>query len=190
MRKALDVLKREKSMGQKYTWKEKEIVKGNRECMIGLLEDMHILFDGLPPRQVVKNNYFEYGPHIGRVFDQLQRQPFYYHKKDDTFELEEDSEDVINKFEENLNPNAPQKPIKDYLGAAKKKYSHNPKPKNQDLAADFQGKLKAQNTETDSNRNLRINTTEMENGSNTDRTLTNKHENVPSIINNQLGSDI
>jgi len=31
LRKALDILKKEKSMSQKYTWSEREIAKGNRE---------------------------------------------------------------------------------------------------------------------------------------------------------------
>lgn len=51
LRKATEILKREKSMSQKYTWSEKEIVKGSKEHILGLLEDMHLLFDGHPPRQ-------------------------------------------------------------------------------------------------------------------------------------------
>lgn len=100
-------------MSQKYTWSEREISKGNRECIIGLLEDMHILFDGHPPRKAGPN-YFENGPHIGRVYDQIQRQPFYYHsdQQDDTFELEHSSSDV------HYNSN-----VRDYVGANKNKQS-------------------------------------------------------------------
>ena len=96
-------------MSQKYTWSEREIAKGNRECTIGLLEDMHILFDGFPPRQT--NNYFENGPHIGRIYDHINRKQFYFSKQN------EDSLDFVeNKAKWNNNE------IKDFIGKAKKKF--------------------------------------------------------------------
>lgn len=112
LRKAFEVLKKEKSMSQKYTWSEREIVKGDREQMFGLLEDMHILFDGFPPRQWGKN-YFENGPHIGRVYDQMNRKPFFFQtkKKDDTFELDLESNESESKQAKTA--------IKDYIGNAK-----------------------------------------------------------------------
>lgn len=111
LRKAFQILKTEKSMSQKYTWSEREIHKGNREHMIGLLEDMHILFDGYPPRQAGKN-YFENGPHIGKAYDQMSRKPFFYHEeKEDTFELDlESQEDEETKSI-----------VKDFLGKARNK---------------------------------------------------------------------
>ena len=179
IRKALDMLKREKSMSQKYTWSEREICKGNRECMLGLLEDMHILFDGYPPRKCGPH-YFENGPHIGRVYDHMQRQPFYFHKeKDDTFELEASDEEA-----NQVHPTV----IKDYLGAAKQKHSRN--YGNRDMRIGSNSKIKEAGTESETSRNFKNSTIrDFESGLNTERNLI-KHENIPSIINNQIGSDI
>lgn len=177
LRKALEVLKKEKSMSQKYTWSEREISKGNRECMIGLLEDMHILFDGYPPRQCGKN-YFENGPHIGKVYDQMTRKPFYYHKDEDTCkpEIEYESENSKTKGG-----------VKDFIGEAKKTSS-------KDFKITKNGyrntSIPVNNHDSESSSNLRLNTSqEAEKGLNTDRPY-RKHENVPSIINNQMGNDI
>ena len=179
IRKALDILKKEKSMSQKYTWSEREICKGNRECIIGLLEDLHILFDGYPPRKCGPH-YFENGPHIGRVYDQIQRQPFYYHKdKDDTFELEV-SDEEINQANKTI--------VKDYLEVAKQKYSRN--RNNRDIKIGRNVKIKEAGTESESSGNFKNSTLrDIESGLNTERYLI-KHENIPSIINNQIGSDI
>jgi len=141
---------------------------------------MHILFDGFAPRQCGKN-YFENGPHIGMVYDQITRRPFYYHKeKEDTFELEEESDDEGNK-------NAH---VRDFLGEAKRKYSkdfRNTNKDSRDIAVDNNGQIRVSNVETESNRNLIINSTEE--GSNTDRSKI-KQETLQFLINNQLGSDV
>lgn len=98
LRKALDALRQEKSMSQKYTWAERDIVKGSREHIIGLLEDMHILFDGYPPRQSGPN-YFENGPHIGKVYNQITRKPLWGHKEEkedeSIFELDSDTDKEV-----------------------------------------------------------------------------------------------
>jgi hypothetical protein len=177
LRKATEILKKEKSMSQKYTWSEKEIVKGNKEHILGLLEDMHLLFDGHPPRQWGQN-YFDNGPYIGatKVFDQINRKLFYYQKesKDDTFELEEDTDDE----KENRSKNK----IKDFIGKARQKYSNQPKVS--------QIKPKKKKEDEESNQNLRLNTSqEIEKGLNTDRP-NKKFEEIPSIINNQMGDDL
>lgn len=57
-------------MSQKYTWSEKQIARGSREHIIGLLEDMHILFDGYPPRKCGPD-YFQNGPHIGKGINSI-----------------------------------------------------------------------------------------------------------------------
>lgn len=93
-------------MSQRYTWAERDIAKGSREHIIGLLEDMHILFDGYPPRQCGPN-YFENGPHIGKVFDQMNRKPLWGHKDtpseedDNIFELDSDTDKEVILFNVN-----------------------------------------------------------------------------------------
>jgi len=62
IRKALEVLRNKKPMGQKYLWKEKEIAKGNKYVLVGLLEDLHRLYNGEPARK--NPNYFGEGPYI------------------------------------------------------------------------------------------------------------------------------
>ena len=51
-------------MSQKFTWAEKEIYEGHLSVMIGLLEDLHRCFDGLPARKRGLN-YFSDGPYLG-----------------------------------------------------------------------------------------------------------------------------
>ncbi|CAI2358904.1 unnamed protein product [Moneuplotes crassus] len=173
LRKALEVLKKEKSMSQKYTWSEREISKGSREHMIGLLEDMHILFDGYPPRQTGRK-YFENGPHLGKVYNQMNRKPFYYHEeKNDTFDLD---------LESHPDQGEQKEIIKDFLGEARKKKILEKKQMNKtnDLLAGTEG----------SERNLRMNTSrEEEKGINTERPH-RKHEQVPSILINQKGQNL
>ena len=62
IRKALEMLRMQKNFGQKYLWKEKEICKGNKYIVVGLLEDMHRFYNGLPARR--NPNYFGEGPYI------------------------------------------------------------------------------------------------------------------------------
>jgi hypothetical protein len=64
IRKSLEVLKRQNKMSQKFTWTEKEIFEGRMNVIIGLLEDLHRCFDGLPPRKRGLN-YFSDGPYLG-----------------------------------------------------------------------------------------------------------------------------
>lgn len=51
IRKSLEVMRKEKWMSQKFTWSEKEIFKGKKGPTIGLLEDLHWYFNGLPARK-------------------------------------------------------------------------------------------------------------------------------------------
>ena len=63
IRRGLEVLRVNKNMSQKHTWKEKELHKGSKYYLLGLLEDLHRLFDGLPPR--TDPNYYSDGPYYG-----------------------------------------------------------------------------------------------------------------------------
>jgi len=65
IRKALEMLRMQKNFGQKYLWKEKEICKGNKYILVGLLEDMHRFYNGLPARR--NPNYFGEGPYLPTV---------------------------------------------------------------------------------------------------------------------------
>ena len=160
-------------MSQKYTWSELEIVKSNRECMIGLLEDMHILFDGFPPRQT--NNYFENGPHIGRIYDHINRKQFYFCKQnEDTFDFVENKDNKA-KWKNNE--------IKDFNCKAKKKFGCDLNQERND-SRDLEGEF----SEKESDIFLKFNNNQ-DKVLNTER-LFRKHENVPSIINNQIGKDV
>lgn len=53
--KALTILRQNTKISTKYLWKEKEILNGNMNIIIGLLEDIHKAFDGAP-----KNNNKHY----------------------------------------------------------------------------------------------------------------------------------
>ena len=65
IRRALEFLREKKNMAQRYLWKEREIYKGNKFILLGLLEDLHRFFDGLPPRS--NPNYFLEGPYIPKA---------------------------------------------------------------------------------------------------------------------------
>jgi len=45
VRRALEVLRKSREFGQKFTWKEKEIQRGDKMVILGLLEDMHLYAD-------------------------------------------------------------------------------------------------------------------------------------------------
>lgn len=64
IRKPLEILRRQTKMSQKFTWTEREIFEGKISVFIGLLEDLHRCFDGLPPRKRGLN-YFKDGPYLG-----------------------------------------------------------------------------------------------------------------------------
>lgn len=59
--KALDILRKNQKIGRKFLWKEKEILNLNRECILGLLEDIYRFFNGKPGRYG-NDNYFVDGP--------------------------------------------------------------------------------------------------------------------------------
>lgn len=58
-------------MSQKFTWTEKEIFEGKLNIFLGLLEDLHRCFDGLPPRKRGLN-YFNDGPYLGDTLYAVQ----------------------------------------------------------------------------------------------------------------------
>ena len=62
IRKALESLRTEKSMSKKFTWKDSQILEGERQIILGLLEDIHRFMDKLPPRPFGAN-YFNDGPY-------------------------------------------------------------------------------------------------------------------------------
>ena len=65
IRKGLEILREDKRMSQKYTWKERELHKGSKYYLLGLLEDLHRYFDGQPPR--TNPNYYHDGPYYGET---------------------------------------------------------------------------------------------------------------------------
>ena len=50
IRRSLSHLKSEPQMSQKYTWKEKELHRGDLSVIFGLLEDLHKFSDGIPQK--------------------------------------------------------------------------------------------------------------------------------------------
>lgn len=68
LHKALEVLQRVPRMSQKWTWKEKELLKGDSAVTLGLLEDLHRLADGLPARKRGPA-YHTDGPYFGQDAD-------------------------------------------------------------------------------------------------------------------------
>ena len=71
IRKSLEILRKLPLMSQKFTWSEKEIIKGNYSVLLGLLEDILRWVDGLP----VRKNGLEYhkdGPYL-RTEHNLQK---------------------------------------------------------------------------------------------------------------------
>ena len=50
IRRSLTHLKSEPQMSQKYTWKEKELHRGDLATIFGLLEDLHKFSDGIPQK--------------------------------------------------------------------------------------------------------------------------------------------
>ena len=66
IRKSLEPLRRDKRMSQKHTCSEREIFEGDKSTLLGLLEDVHRLADGLPPRPS-GSAYYEDGPYLGNT---------------------------------------------------------------------------------------------------------------------------
>lgn len=177
LRKATDVLKQCKSMSQKYTWAERDIARGSRECMLGLLEDMHILFDGYPPRQA--GRYFENGPHIGRVYDQINRKPLYHQKPREDICAKEVTDNAKGFT---IKSNFKNIEVKDFIGEAKKKFISDFKTARND-SRDLTDAVSESDYSSYNNiqNNSKLLFTER---------YHRKHENVPSIINNQKGKDV
>jgi len=71
IRKSLEILRTQSKMSQKFTWAEKEIYEGQLTVVMGLLEDLHRCFDGLPPRKR-GSNYFYDGPYFGDTLYKVQ----------------------------------------------------------------------------------------------------------------------
>ncbi|CAG9310384.1 unnamed protein product [Blepharisma stoltei] len=63
IRKALDVFRRLPNMSQRYTWNEKEIASGNQGIILGLLEDIHMCYDGQSARKKSQSSSV---PYIGK----------------------------------------------------------------------------------------------------------------------------
>lgn len=63
--KCLDALRRNNRMSQKFLWKTDDILEANNSVAMGLLEDLHMLYDGLPPRKRGPNYHID-GPYLGR----------------------------------------------------------------------------------------------------------------------------
>lgn len=64
LHKALEVLQRVAKMSQKWTWKEKDLLRGDTAATLGLLEDLHRFADGLPARKRGAA-YHSDGPYLG-----------------------------------------------------------------------------------------------------------------------------
>ena len=75
IRKSLDILRRQGKMSQKFTWCDKELLEGHIRVFLGLLEDLHRCFDGLPPRKRGLN-YFQDGPYLGdTLYEETKPKP-------------------------------------------------------------------------------------------------------------------
>jgi hypothetical protein len=68
LHKALVVLQKVPRMSQKWTWKEKELLAGDSASVLGLLEDLHRMADGLPARKRGAS-YHSDGPYLGLCFE-------------------------------------------------------------------------------------------------------------------------
>lgn len=82
-------------MSQKFTWSEKEIVKGNPGVILGLLEDIYRCYDGLQTRKPGAE-YHKDGPYLGKSVNlttagehkvdvEHTRTPSWKAKQDDSF---------------------------------------------------------------------------------------------------------
>lgn len=98
IRRALEHLREKKNMAQRYLWKEREIYKGNKYILLGLLEDLHRFFDGLPPRS--NPNYFLEGPYIPNVED-IEQNASEYNKSIST--TKRDTLDVKSRIQSQTN---------------------------------------------------------------------------------------
>jgi hypothetical protein len=63
--KALDVLRKNARMSQKFLWQVKEIAEGKFSVILGLLEDLFRFYEGLPARKRGPN-YHSDGPFLGK----------------------------------------------------------------------------------------------------------------------------
>ena len=64
--KACEALRQRRNMGQRYTRSETAIHDGDKLAILGLLEDMHISFDGHPPRPTFVDKGTHETPYLGR----------------------------------------------------------------------------------------------------------------------------
>jgi hypothetical protein len=69
IRKSLEILRKTPNMPQKYLWNEREIHKGNRTYLLGLLEDMHRMSDGECIQK--RGSISSLGPYTGSSFEKL-----------------------------------------------------------------------------------------------------------------------
>ena len=53
-------------MDQTFTWSEKAVFEGNRQVILGLLEDIHRFSDGMPARKKGLNAFDEI-PYLGKL---------------------------------------------------------------------------------------------------------------------------
>ena len=88
IRKALEILRKQRKMSQKFTWAEKELYEGKIQVAMGLLEDIHRCFDGLQPRKRGPN-YFSDGPYLGDTL--YSAQPFLKYKCENMFSSKKQS---------------------------------------------------------------------------------------------------
>ncbi len=72
--KALEILRKRKGMNPSFLFSENELLNGDVNVILGLLEDIHRAFDNYPPRSQVKGPYFGSQPDF--VFKSfVQRDP-------------------------------------------------------------------------------------------------------------------
>lgn len=65
IRKALDLLRKNPQMSQKYIWSAKDILKGSHGVILGIFEDIHRCADGLPARKSGED-YHKDGPYLAQ----------------------------------------------------------------------------------------------------------------------------
>ena len=54
-------------MSQRFMWSEKELFNGDEGTVLGLFEDLHRFYCGLPQRKgTLESDYFKDGPFLGQ----------------------------------------------------------------------------------------------------------------------------
>ena len=72
IQKALELLRRRRDMSQRFLWAEEEIQAGNSVVILGLLEDIHRMYDGQPARSNMPRSGIKESPYLGEFESQVR----------------------------------------------------------------------------------------------------------------------